>query len=161
MKDKGPFYIVFQVLKVLLIKIFKMQPLDLLLLVVFISFYMSRYLFIQSFRTSFNIIWKKDLRSVVKVSCRFSLNMEFLKENFSFSINEKDRSYIITNYVTGRLPNEIKTLKNNPFLAFRPWNGQKFCIISIKCSISSYVGLKFSLMYFHDHCLLLLNVFLM
>ena len=49
------FYIVFQVLKVLLIKICKIQSLDLLFLVVFISFYISRY-FSQVFRTSFNII---------------------------------------------------------------------------------------------------------
>ena len=54
------FYIVFQILKVLLIKICKIQPLDLLFLVVFISFYIIRYHFSQVFRTSFNIIWKKD-----------------------------------------------------------------------------------------------------
>ena len=53
------FYILFQVLKVLLIKICKIQSLDLLFLVVFISFYISRYHFSQVFRTSFNIIWKK------------------------------------------------------------------------------------------------------
>ena len=41
------FYIVFQVLKVLLIKICKMQSLDFLFLVVFISFYISRYHFSQ------------------------------------------------------------------------------------------------------------------
>ena len=56
------FYIVFQVLKVLLIKICKIQSLDLLFLVVFISFYISRY-FSQVFRTSFNIIWKKRFSS--------------------------------------------------------------------------------------------------
>ena len=50
------FYIVFQVLKVLLIKICKIQSLDLLFLVVFISFYISRYHFSQVFRTSFKII---------------------------------------------------------------------------------------------------------
>ena len=49
-----------QVLKVLLIKIWKIQSLDLLFLVVFIGFYISRF-FAQVFRTSFNIIWKKDL----------------------------------------------------------------------------------------------------
>ena len=54
------FYIVFQILKVLLIKICKMQSLDLLFYVVFISFYISRYHFSQVFRTSSNIIWKKD-----------------------------------------------------------------------------------------------------
>ena len=54
------FYIVFQVLKVLLIKICKIQSLDLLFLVVFISFYISRYHFSQVFRTSFNIWKKKD-----------------------------------------------------------------------------------------------------
>ena len=43
-------------------KISKIQSLDLLFLVVFmvfISFYISRY-FSQVFRTSFNIIWRKD-----------------------------------------------------------------------------------------------------
>ena len=40
-----PFYIVFQVLKVLLIKLCKIQPPNLLFLVVFISFYISRYHF--------------------------------------------------------------------------------------------------------------------
>ena len=53
------FYIVFQVLKVLLIKICKIQSLDLLFLVVFISFYISRYHFSQVFRTSFNITYLK------------------------------------------------------------------------------------------------------
>ena len=51
------FYILFQGLKVLLIKICKMQSLDPLFLVGFISFYISRYHFSQVFRTSFNIIW--------------------------------------------------------------------------------------------------------
>ena len=75
------------------------QPLDLLFLVVFISFYVSRYHFSQIFKTSFSIIWKKDFRhefpffyrftqppppltdgqnplSVTKVFCRFSLNVK-------------------------------------------------------------------------------------
>ena len=61
MKNTCPFYILFQVLKVLLIKICKIHLADLLFLVVFISFYISRYqFFLQMFRTSFNIIWKKD-----------------------------------------------------------------------------------------------------
>ena len=45
----------FQVLEVHLIKIFKIEPPDLLFLVVFISFYISRYHFSQIFRTSFRI----------------------------------------------------------------------------------------------------------
>ena len=52
--------LVFQVFKVRLIKIFKIEPPDLLFLVVFISFYISRYHFSQIFRTSFRIIRKKD-----------------------------------------------------------------------------------------------------
>ena len=56
------FYIVFQFSKLLLIKVCKIQSLDLLFLVVFISFYISRYHFLPVFRTSFNIIWKKDFR---------------------------------------------------------------------------------------------------
>ena len=66
------FYIVFQVLKVLLIKICKIQPLDLLFLVAFISFYISRYHFSQVFRTSFNIIWKKDFRHKFSFFNRFT-----------------------------------------------------------------------------------------
>ena len=60
----GFFFILFffKVLKVLAIKICKIQPLDLLFLVFFISFYISRYHFSHVFRTSFNIIWKKDFR---------------------------------------------------------------------------------------------------
>ena len=56
------FYIVFQVLKVLLIKICKMQSLDHFIFCCFISFDISRYHFSRNFRTSFNIIWKKDFR---------------------------------------------------------------------------------------------------
>ena len=52
--------LVFQVLKVCLIKICKIEPPDLLFFVVFISFYISRYHFSQIFRTSFGIIRKKD-----------------------------------------------------------------------------------------------------
>ena len=54
------FHNVFQVLKVVLIKICKIQSQDLFFLfhVVFISFYISRYHFSQVFRTSFNIILK-------------------------------------------------------------------------------------------------------
>ena len=59
MKNSCPFDIVFQVLKVHLIKICKIEPPDLLFLAVFISFYISRYLFSQIFRTSFIIICKK------------------------------------------------------------------------------------------------------
>ena len=54
------FDFVFEVLKVLPIKICKIQSLDLLFLADFISFYISRYHFSQVLRTSFNIIWKKD-----------------------------------------------------------------------------------------------------
>ena len=56
------FCILFQVLTVLLIKTCKIQSLDLLFFVVFISFYISRYHFSQVFRTCYNIIWKKDFR---------------------------------------------------------------------------------------------------
>ena len=52
---------IFQVLKVLLINISKMQPLDLLFFVAFISFLpISRYHFSQIIWTSFNIIWRID-----------------------------------------------------------------------------------------------------
>ena len=66
------FYIVFQVLKVLLIKICKIQSLDLLFLVVFIRFHISRYLSSQVFGTSFNIIWKKHFRRKFSFFNRFT-----------------------------------------------------------------------------------------
>ena len=53
------FYIVFQVLKILLKKICKIQSLDLLFLVVFISFNISRYHFSQVFRILFQYYLKK------------------------------------------------------------------------------------------------------
>ena len=59
-KNVCPFYTVFQVLEVLLIKICKIQPLDLLFLFVYSSFYINRYHFSQTFKTSFSIIWNKD-----------------------------------------------------------------------------------------------------
>ena len=63
MKNTSPFYIIFQILKVLLIKTErKIEPPDLLFIAVLISFYISRYHFSQIFRTSFNIIWKTDFR---------------------------------------------------------------------------------------------------
>ena len=51
---------VLKVLKVGLIKVCKIKPPGLLFLVVFISFYISRYHFPQIFRTPFLIIRKKD-----------------------------------------------------------------------------------------------------
>ena len=58
-KNTCPFYILFQVLRLIPIKICKIQPLDILFLVVFIvfiSFDISRYHFSQTFKTSFNIM---------------------------------------------------------------------------------------------------------
>ena len=70
-------YIVFQVLKVLLIKNCKIQSLDLLFLGVFISVYTSRYHFSQVFRTSFSIIWKKDFRHKFSFFSRFTQALEY------------------------------------------------------------------------------------
>ena len=47
-------------MKVLLVKICRIQSLDLLFLAVFISFYIRRFHLSQNFRK--NIIWKKDFR---------------------------------------------------------------------------------------------------
>ena len=58
MKKTNPFYIVFQVLKVLFCKIIHQI---FYLLLFYISFHISRHHFsFHSFSTSFNIIWKKD-----------------------------------------------------------------------------------------------------
>ena len=101
--------LVFQVLKVRFIKICKIQPPDLLFPVAFISFYISRYHFLQIFRTSFRIIRKKDFRhefsfltdslkspqplqgqnplSVIEVFCRCSLNTLGLSIDLYFLSN--------------------------------------------------------------------------
>ena len=55
-------WLVFQILKVRLIKICKIETPDLLFLVAFISFYISRYHFSQIFCNSFLIIRKKNFR---------------------------------------------------------------------------------------------------
>ena len=57
-KNTCLFYSIFQVLNVLLIKICKIEPPDLLFIIVLISFYISRYHFSQICRTSFNIYLK-------------------------------------------------------------------------------------------------------
>ena len=49
MKNTCPFHIVFQVLKVCLIKICKTEPPDLLFLVVFISFFTSQDITVHKF----------------------------------------------------------------------------------------------------------------
>ena len=104
--------LVFQVLKVRLIKICKIEPPDLLFLVAFISFYISRYHFSQIFKNSFHIIRKKDFRhgfsfltdslnpspplppqilngqkplSVMKVFCRCSLSASITMFHGSFN----------------------------------------------------------------------------
>ena len=97
MKNKCPFYIIFQVLKVRLIKMCKIEPPDLLFIVALISFYISRYHFSQICTSSFKIYLKKkkiclkffffnrftkiptplngqNPVSVTKVFCRCSLN---------------------------------------------------------------------------------------
>ena len=58
-KNTCHFYIVFQVLKVLLIKNCEKQSPDLLFLVVFISFYINRYRFSHIFRTSHTLSKKE------------------------------------------------------------------------------------------------------
>ena len=60
-KNTCRFCTVFQVLELLLIKICKIQLLDILFIVAFPSFYISRYRFTQIFKTSLSsIISEKD-----------------------------------------------------------------------------------------------------
>ena len=68
MKNTCPLYIVFQFLKILLIKI---QPPDLLFLVVYISFYISRRHFSQICKTSLLTLSKKKV---------FVMNFPFLTD---------------------------------------------------------------------------------
>ena len=62
MKNTLSFYIAFQVLRVFLKKILRYSNQIFYFLLFYISFYISRNHFSQIFRTSFNIIWKKDFR---------------------------------------------------------------------------------------------------
>ena len=59
-KNKPPFYILLQVLKLPLINICKRNHQVFYFLLFCISFYISRYPFSQIIRTSLSIIWKKD-----------------------------------------------------------------------------------------------------
>ena len=72
-KNVCPFYTVFQVLEVLLIKICKIQPLDLLFLVILISFYINRYHFSQIFK----------LHSALSERKIFVTNFPFLMGSFN------------------------------------------------------------------------------
>ena len=73
MKNRYLFYILLQVLKVLLIKICKTQPPDLLFLFVFISFYVS----------TVSIIFPKllELHSTISEKCIFAINFPFLTDS--------------------------------------------------------------------------------
>ena len=72
MKKTCSIYIAFQVLNIYLINICKIEPLDLLFLVVFISFYISRY-----------IIFHKclELHSILSVKKIFENEFSFLTDS--------------------------------------------------------------------------------
>ena len=71
-KNTPPFYIVFQVLKLPLINICKINHQVFYFLLFCISFCISRHPFSQIIRTSFSIIWKKDLRHKFSFSNGFT-----------------------------------------------------------------------------------------
>ena len=77
-----PFYIVFQVFKVLPRKIYKLKLLVLLFHFYCFSFYMSRYHLSQIFRTSFNITSKEI----------FVTNLSFLIDSFNPSPSKRLKS---------------------------------------------------------------------
>ena len=81
MKNTCPFCVIFQVLKVRLIKTCKIEPPDLLFIVVLISFYISKHHFSQIFRTLFNIYLKKDFRH------KFFFFNGFTKASFPHPLN--------------------------------------------------------------------------
>ena len=60
MKNTPPFYIVFQVLQVILINICRISHQIFYFLLFYVSFDISRHYFLQIIRTSYIIIWKKD-----------------------------------------------------------------------------------------------------
>ena len=84
MKNTCPFHIVFQILKARLCKI---EPPYLLFLAVFISFYIIRYHFSQIFRTSLNIISKKDFRHEFSFYRIHSKPLHSSAENSTFTIS--------------------------------------------------------------------------
>ena len=115
MKNTCPFYIVFQVLNIHLIKICKIEPPDLLFLVVFTSFYVSRYIIFHKFSELHSILSVKkifvtdflfngftqnphplngqNLLSVTKFCCRCSRKIYNKQKNLyveTAKVNSKD-----------------------------------------------------------------------
>ena len=64
MKNTCPFYIVFQVLNIHLIKLCKIESPDLLFLVIFITFYFSRYIIFHKFLELHSILSAQRFRAV-------------------------------------------------------------------------------------------------
>ena len=95
MKNTCPFYIIFQVLKVPSTKISKIEPPDLLFIVVFINFYISRYHFLQIFRTSFNIILKTFSSRIFLFYFRMQ-NLTFQLAALSYSYTRGGHSHDLT-----------------------------------------------------------------
>ena len=79
-----PFYIVFQLLKLLLLNICKIQPPDLLFLAVFINIYINRYNFSQIFRTC------STLSEKIIFVTTFSFLMDSLKHLPTHPLNSQN-----------------------------------------------------------------------
>ena len=70
---------------------------------------------------------------------------------FQFSINQKDRSYIIPIMWLNEWLTNVKPWKQSFFAIVDPKSVKSLILISFKCSISSYIGLKFPITFFYNH----------
>ena len=90
-----------------------------------------------------------------------SLNMEFIKQNFTFQSLIKTEAILLPSMWLKDWLTKVKTSKIVTFYYFWTKMGKNFILISFKYSVSSQLSLPFSLRYFHQHYLVLANVYLM
>ena len=152
-----PFYILFQVLKVLLVKICKIQTTDLLFLVIFISFYISAASFFTNFQNFNQHYLKKDFchrfsffkwihspspphplnaqnpLSMTKVFCQcspYKSNVQYLFDGY---LNMKNMQFIIILYKTqlALLCNRIARYRLSNTVSTKTQKMKSFCSYTI------------------------------
>ena len=102
-------------MEVLFIKICNIQPLDLLFIFVFISFYINRYHFSKIFKTSFSIIWKKDFCNKFSFFNRVTETPHSLKRPKSAK-NDKSFSSMLTH--KGDFAQHSKSVTHHLFISY-------------------------------------------
>ena len=143
MKNLCSFYIIFQVLKVLLIKICKREAPDLLFIVVFISFYICRYqVTLKNCSSPITRIAKKITRVAGKTFffTLFKLNITFyfkcyLHHNCSVNLNWNNTQLYSSAKPLHNVPSSVFWFVNFCFLPFlrrtsvQKWKKIWFCYV--------------------------------